>query len=394
MKITGVRTVLYETMLARRLGDANSPAGRDRSASVAVFVETDEDLTGLALASPAARHDIHALVDGLLIGEDPRGVRGLWKRMVDLVFKGGNLGAVSAAISAIDIALWDLKAKAGSEPLWRTLGASTRRVKAYASGIGMPLADDDLAQFYAGMACRGISAGKLKVGLDDEADLRRLGVMRDALTKSGKRPVLLVDSNEYWSPKQAIRHIRRYEEDYDITWAEEPARRWDYRGLRRVSRSVKAAVATGENLDNIGQFMSLIAHEAVDVVQVGSGTSGITGAMQVAHTAYGFELPVSMMNCTGNLMAHLAAALPNHMMMEVVAAETGEIINADNHLENGHIVLGDSPGLGISFCEKALNAAAVDAVSPGAGPSPWGRRRGAGLYEVPFEKTKDADESD
>jgi L-alanine-DL-glutamate epimerase-like enolase superfamily enzyme len=295
------------------------------------------------------------------------------------------VGAVGAAISAIDVALWDLKAKANGEPLWVTLGAPDGRVRAYASGIDMPLPDGELADFYANAADRGIAAGKLKVGLDEEVDLRRIGIMRDALVRSGKKPVLLVDANEYWSPKQAIRHIRRYEERYDITWAEEPARRWDYRWLRRVSQGVRAAVATGENLDNIGQFMPLIANEAVDVVQVGMGTTGITGAMQVAHTAHGFELPVSMMNCPGNLMAHLAAALPNHMMMEVVAPGSGGIIQADNTIIDGDIVLGDSPGLGISFDADALAGAAVDSVSSGAGPSPWGRRVGAGLYEVPVD---------
>ena len=389
MRITGVRTVLYEVALARRLGDANSPGGRDRSPSVAVFIETDEDVEGVSVAAPAARTHIHSLVEDLLFGHDPRGVRGHWKRMVDKVFKGGNLGIQGDALSAIDVALWDLKAKARDEPLWRTLGASTRHVKAYASGIDMPLSDDQLRAFYENMADKGISAGKLKVGLDEAADLRRIGIMREALSKSGEEPVLLVDANEYWSAKQAIRHVRRFEEHFDITWVEEPARRWDYRGLRRVSRSVKAAVATGENLDNIGQFMPLIANEAVDIVQVGRGTSGITGAMQVAHLAYGFELPVSMMNCPGNHMAHLAAALPNHMMMEVVAADPDTVIKADNHIEDGWIVLGDAPGLGISFDEEKLKEASVDVVSRGAGPSPWGRRRGAGLYEVPSDASDD-----
>jgi L-alanine-DL-glutamate epimerase-like enolase superfamily enzyme len=383
MRVTGVRTVLYEAPLARRLGDANSPRGRGFGAAVAVFLDTDDGLTGISIAPPGARADVHALVEGVLVEADPRGVRGLWKRMVDRAFKGGNLGTVGSALSALDVALWDLKAKANEEPLWRTLGAARGRVRAYASGIDMPLSDEELARFYESMAAAGVSAGKLKVGLDEEMDLRRIGVMRDALARSGKKPVLLVDSNEYWSPKQAIRHIRRYEDHFDITWAEEPARRWDYRGLRRVSRSVKAAVASGENLDNVGQFMPLIANEAIDVVQVGMGTSGITGAMQVAHLAHGFELPVSVMNCPGNLMAHLAASLPNHMMMEVVDAGSGGVMRADNRIEDGHIVLGDSPGLGIAFNPDALAASAVDTVSPGAGPSPWGRRQGAGLFEVP-----------
>jgi L-alanine-DL-glutamate epimerase-like enolase superfamily enzyme len=350
---------------------------------VAVFIDTDEKLTGISLASPAAAPHIHTMVDSLLIGRDPRGVRGLWKTMVDAVFKGGSRGIAGDAISAIDVALWDLKAKVNDEPLWKTLGASTRRVKAYASGIDLPLSDGELRAFYSGMAQMGMSVGKLKVGLDPESDLRRIGIMQEALATSGKKPGLLVDANEYWSPKQAIRHLRFFEQHYDLTWAEEPARRWDYRGLRKVSQSIRAAVATGENLDDISEFMPLIANEAVDVVEVGRGTSGITGALQVAHLAYAFELPVSMMNSPGNLMAHLAAALPNHMMMEVIDAGRDEPFHIDNRIEDGWIVLGDAPGLGIAFDDARLAEHAVKAPAPEAAPSPWGRRRGAGLYEVP-----------
>ena len=208
MKITGVRTRLYEFEMARPLGDANSPKGRRRTAQVAVFIETDESITGVSLASPAAQPHIHALVSNLLVGRDPRGVRGLWKIMADFVFKGGNSGIMGDALSAVDVALWDAKAKANGEPLWKTLGASTRRVRAYASGLDLPLSDDELRVYYEGMAAQGIFAGKLKVGLDREMDLRRLQIMHDALARSGKKPALMIDSNEYWSPKQAIRHIR------------------------------------------------------------------------------------------------------------------------------------------------------------------------------------------
>lgn len=382
MKITGVRTKLYEIELKRPIGDANNPIGRKRMASLAVFIDSDEGITGVSLGSPGARAHIHGMVENLLVGRDPRGVRGLWKRMVDFVFKGGNRGIAGDALSSIDVALWDLKAKANNEPLWKTLGASTRCVKAYASGLDLPLSDTELRAYYESMAKLGMSAGKLKVGLDPEHDLRRIGIMQEALATSGKKPTLLIDSNEYWSPKQAIRHIRFFEEHYDLTWVEEPARRWDYRGLRKVSQSVRAAVATGENLDEIGDFMPLIANEAVDIVEVGSGASGITGALQIAELAYAFELPVSVMNCPANFMAHLAAALPNHIMMEVLGAGRDVLMRVDNHIENGWIVLGDKPGLGIEFDEEKLAAALVDRPSPEAGSSLWGRRRGAGLYEV------------
>lgn len=382
MKITGVRTILYEFAMKRSLGDANSPKGRTRASSLAVFIDSDEGVTGISYGSPAARSHIHSMVDQLLVGRDPRGVRGHWQKMDDVVFKGNNRGIVNDAICAIDVALWDLKAKVNNEPLWKTLGASTRRVRAYASGIDLSLSDEELAEFYRGMAAQGIQTGKLKVGLDREMDLRRLGIMHDALATSGKTPILTIDSNEYWSPKQAIRNIRFFEQHYELMWAEEPARRWDAKGLRQVSRAINAAVATGENLDHVSEFMPLITQEAVDIVQVGFGTAGITGALQVAEVANAFDLPVAMMNCPANLMAHAAAVIPNHVMMEVVDFGNDIAMIADQKIEDGWIVLGDSPGLGIEYDMDKLNALAVEKPSPGSWASPWGRRRGAGLLEV------------
>lgn len=382
MKITGVRTKLFEMALDRPLGDSNGPDGRDWMPSLAVWIDTDDGLTGTAIGGAGSQGHIQSLVNSLLVGHDPRGVRGLWKKMVDFAFKGGNKGLINDAIGTIDTALWDLKAKANGEPLWKTLGASTRRVKAYASGIDLCLSDQAIGDFYGEMAALGMSAGKLKVGLDREADLRRLGIMRDALAKSGKRPELLIDSNEYWSPKQAIRNIQFLESHHEIVWAEEPARRWDYRGLRKVSQGIKAAVATGENLDDIGEFMFLVANEAVDVLNIGVGNSGITGALQIADLAYAFELPVTMMNCPGNFMAHLAAALPNHWMMEVVGAGREKVLEVDNHIEDGWIVLGDKPGLGIEFKEDVLESWAAEQPTGSPKTMLWGRRRGAGLFEV------------
>lgn len=382
MKITGVRTLLYQFETKRPLGDANNPQGGKKSSHLAVWIDTDEGISGVTISSGSARRQIHTFVEGLLVGADPRGVKGLWQRLVDRVFKGNNRGTVNDAISAIDVALWDLKAKINNEPLWKTLGASNRRVRAYASGLDMPLSDDELRGFYEEMAGMGINAGKLKVGLDPDADLRRIGIMHDALATSGKKPALMVDANEYWSPKQAIRHLKRFEQHYDLFWAEEPARRWDYRGLRKVSQSINAAVATGENLDHVSEFTPLVANEAVDVIQIGRGASGITGGLQVADLAYAFEIPVSVMNCPGSFMAHFAAALPNHIWMEVFNAGRTVGMKVDTHIEDGWIVLGDSPGLGITFDETLIQQLAVADPTAHDTSLPAGRRRGAALYEV------------
>ena len=382
MKITGIRTLLFEHDMARPLGDANSPRGRSQYAALAVFLECDAGLTGLALAEPGADAMLHSMTRDLLTGRDPRGVLGLWQRMADFAFKGGNRGVITDVIGALDVALWDLKAKANGEPLWKTLGASSRAVKAYASGIDLTLSDAEIRGFYQTQAARGIAIGKLKVGLDRESDLRRIGIMREALATAGKDPALLIDSNEYWSPKQAIQHIRYFERQHEIFWAEEPARRWDVAGLRKVSDSVNAAVATGENLDDAADFRPLIAERAADILQIGVGTGGITGAMRVAHMADGFDLPVSVMNCPGNYMAHFAAALPNHIWMEVVDAGREAVFQHDSRVEDGYIILGDSPGNGIQFDMEALERYRVTQQSAAAAPSPWGRRPGAGLYPL------------
>jgi len=380
MKVTGFRQQSYHFTMGRRIGDANGPVGSDRGGGSLLYIDTDEGVTGISLGGgPAVR-----AFEPLIVGEDPRGVAGLWKKMCDYAFKGGVEGQSKAAIGAIDVALWDLKAKINGEPLWRTLGASNPRVKAYASGIDLCLSDDDLRAFYRRMAEAGVDGGKLKVGLDMEEDLRRLQIVKEELSRANPRPYLMIDSNEYWSPKQAIRAICEIEQSFDLTWVEEPARRWDYRGLRKVSQSVKAAVATGENLNGAQDFYPLLLNEAADIYEVGAGTTGITGAMQVAQMCAGFELPVAMMNCPANYMAHLAAALPNHMMMEVVDPGREPCFTFDNKIEDGFIVLGEAPGLGITIDDEKLTQLQQPIPrKEWQDPQPFIRREGAGLWIKP-----------
>jgi L-alanine-DL-glutamate epimerase-like enolase superfamily enzyme len=379
VKITGYRYETYLMKLDRPIADCNLPEGLDLLPGSVLYLETDEGVTGLSLGFGV--EGVAALFH-LIEGEDPREVMHLWMKINDYIHKLGNEGAANAALSSIDIALWDLKAKLAGEPLWRTLGAAEGRVKAYASGLDYCLPDDELFTFYRRMADKGIAGGKLKVGLDIEADIRRLGIMREALSVASERPSLMIDSNEYWSPKQSVRYIRRMEEQFDLAWAEEPARRWDYEGLRLVSQQVSAAVATGENVNSIADFYPLVANQAVDVLNIAAGHSGITGCRQVAHLAQVYGLPVSMMNCQAEFMAHAAAALPNHVGMEVVDPGREQCLRFDSHIEDGYIILGDSPGLGIEIDEAAL--AALQANPPqGRGQFPFARREGAGRYIVP-----------
>ena len=373
MRITGYRIQSYVMKMDRSIGDANFPVGEDLMPGSILWIETDIGLEGVAPCSG----DVGSLFH-LIEGHDPREVVSLWRKMVDATHKGG-LGIVSEAVSAIDIALWDLKAKVIEEPLWRLWGAMEGRVKGYASCIGYCLSNDELFGFYRRMAERGIDGGKLKVGLNLEADLHRIEIMREALSIVCERPKLMLDVNEYWSPKQAIRLLDLIEQKFDIVWIEEPARRWDVEGLRLVSSNVKAAVATGENLRTISEVSPLIRGEAVDILNISAMQSGFTGCRQIANLAHAFELPVSMMNCQANFMAHLAAALPNHLAMEVVDPGREHCLNYSSTVDDGFILLNEDPGLGLSIDADALDSLISN---PPAREStfPFPRREGAGLY--------------
>jgi L-alanine-DL-glutamate epimerase-like enolase superfamily enzyme len=384
MKVTGVKTTLYAYELDRCMGDANSPSGRVRGSGCVVELLTDEELTGVAVATGGAISLIKRLVEGVLTGSDPRSVQGLFQRMNDVHFKGGHDGLVNDAIAALDVALWDLKAKIYGEPLWKILGGDQRPIHCYASGIELPMSDHGMSEWYSRMHNDyGFRGGKLKVGLEQDADLRRIGLMQDALGGAEAQPMLLIDANEYWSPKQAIRKVREMEELFDLTWVEEPARRWDFRGLRRVKDGVKTAVCAGENLDILGDFLAYFHHDSVDVIQVSYGMGGITCALQIADAAYGHDLPVTLGGSPGMIHAHLASIMPNFMTMEVVDPEPKDgVFTTDVRIEDGRAYPGDRPGNGLQIDYDALERQRVEVIPAGAGPSPLGRREGAGLYEV------------
>ncbi|MYI55723.1 MAG: mandelate racemase/muconate lactonizing enzyme family protein [Acidimicrobiia bacterium] len=384
MRITGVETVLYDYELSRPIGDVNIPTGMSRRTDLAVFIGTDEGPQGVAVASRLGAGAIPMLSEAV-IGEDPLGHRGLWERMIRGSFKPGNEGATAIGIAAIDNALWDLRAKIAGVPLWRFLGALEPRVLAYASGLDGPLTDDELRAYYESMAARGVRAGKLKVGFGVETDLRRLAVMHEALGGDAAEPTLLVDANEFWSPKQAVRAMRALERRFDIAWCEEPVIRTDLDGLRDVSRAINAAVATGENLKDIHLFAALLRHGAADIVQVNPNMAGLTTCLRAAELAQAFDRPVSLMNSAGRYGAHLAAALPNHTMMEVLEAGRDATFTFDSTITDGWIILGDTPGAGITFDLEALERYRVDHPHLLNARLAAGRHPRAGVREHPDE---------
>ena len=378
MRITGFRTLNTVQEWGRPVGDANGGFADGLTPVPILLVDTDEGITGVGLGPHTDAETVFAAIDG----EDPRGVIALYDRMLRQTFKTGHAGAVFGTIGAFDTALWDIKAQAAGEPLWRLLGGRDRRVPAYASGLDIDLTDAELVTVYQTYAEHGLRAAKLKGGLDIDRDRHRLTlvyeVLADADAGRGPRPALMLDATESWTRKQAVRHVSELERTLDLTWVEEPVRRWDAEGMAVVGRGIRASVASGENLTGLEQFRPLLAAGALDVVQTGA-VWGITHFLRVATLAHAHDLPVSPVGTTPVGLLHAATATPNHLASELQDLHPPHGVHLDLHVEDGQYVLGDSTGIGIQVDEHLIRTASPRPAtpthdSPNVRPESAGRR--------------------
>ena len=161
----------------------------------------------------------------------------------------------------------------------------------------------------------------------------------------------MLDANESWNRKQAVRHVGELERTLDLIWVEEPVRRWDAEGLAAVGRGIRAAVATGENLTGLEQYRPLLAAGAVDIVQT-AAVWGVTHFLRVAALAHAHDLPVSPIGTNPVGLLHAATSVPNHIASELQDLQPPVGVAVDLHVEDGAFVLGDAPGLGIRVDEE------------------------------------------
>jgi L-alanine-DL-glutamate epimerase-like enolase superfamily enzyme len=260
--------------------------------------------------------------------------------------RGGNIRA-SLFGQAVNQALWDLQGKELGLPLYRLLGATRDRVRAYASGLDYHLAMDEYRAFFAQAARRGFSAFKIKVGHPDLSwDLARLGALVEVV---GQGATIMVDANEAWSPKEAIRRAHAYRDaGFDIYWIEDPCLRDDFAGLARVVEAVPFAhINSGEYLDLHGK-RQLMERRAVDILNV---HGDISGTLQAAALAAEYGLPVSLGNTPLELGVHLAAALPECGWLEYSFQDYTQLVEQPIEFVDGYAVAPDRPGHGLSLAE-------------------------------------------
>lgn len=307
---------------------------------------------------------VNDLIAPILVGREAGAIEQNW----DLVYREllliGRRGALLRALSAVDIALWDLAAKAAGRPLRELLGGVADVVEAY--GSGGYYRPGDPVQLVTGEVERYVALGfqdyKMKFGgLPLADDVARVAAAREAL---GPDRRLALDINNGWNDvTEAMRAIAAVEE-FDIWWVEEPFLPDDIRSHRRLNQRSPIAIATGEIEATRWAFAELIEQEAADILQPDACVcGGVTEWIRIARTAESFGIPVAP-HWHANLHAELAACTPNCITVEYFALVEGiynfeALVEKPLEVADGKIVLGSAPGIGFDLDQDQLERYSV-----------------------------------
>lgn len=268
---------------------------------------------GFSYADAATARLIHDTLKPRVVGSEALNIAGIWQAMVDSIRNLGRPGVASMAIAAVDIALWDLKAKLLQLPLVRLLGAVRSSVPIYGSGGFTSYTLQQLQNQLGHWSGSGIARVKMKVGRDAHADVERVKQARAAI---GDATALFVDANGAYSRKQALAMAEVFSQ-HGVSWFEEPVSSDDLDGLRLIRDRAPAGmdIAAGEYGYDTPYFSRMLSAGAVDVLQAdATRCAGITGFMRVAALCEAHNLPLSA-HCAPSVHAHpgCAAQVVRHL---------------------------------------------------------------------------------
>jgi L-alanine-DL-glutamate epimerase-like enolase superfamily enzyme len=360
-KIKNVETGFYRIPLSVTLTD--STHGEIRAFElITVRVRDADGAEGVGYTYTVGRNGgavadiLRREIPEVVAREEADDSEAIWQRVWWALHYGGRGGASVLALSAFDIALWDLKARRAGLPLWRLLGGYDPRVPCYAGGIDLELSIEDLLKQTDDNLGKGFRAIKMKVGRTDLAsDVARVKAMRQHLRDGFP---LMADANMKWTVEEAIRAARAFQ-PYDLTWLEEPTIPDDIAGHRRILVQGGIPIAAGENLRTLWEFKNYIAAEAVsypepDVTNCG----GVTAFMKIARLAEAFNLPLTS-HGAHDITVHLLAACPNRFYLEAHGFGLDRYIEHPLRLEEGMAIAPTRAGHGVNFDWKALAALAA-----------------------------------
>jgi L-alanine-DL-glutamate epimerase-like enolase superfamily enzyme len=286
--------------------------------------------------------------------KNPFSISPLWNEMNVAVRNFGHSGIAASAIAAVEIALWDLKAKILNLPLVKLLGSAREKIPVYGSGGFTSYSEKQLREQFQKWVGEGISMVKMKIGREPDHDESRVKSARKAI---GEKAKLFVDANGAFTPKQALNFAEKFSEQ-NVAWLEEPVSSDDLRGLNflRERAPAQIEIAAGEYNYDLWQAQKMLDARAVDVLQADATRCGITGFLQMANLCDAFEIPLS---------AHTAPALHAHLCCAATRAEHVEYFHDHVRIEqlffdgattrhkNGFLQPDFSaPGLGLEFKKK------------------------------------------
>lgn len=335
--------------------------------AVLVRVRSSGGLTGWGeahhgRAPTAIAAIINETLAGGLAGMDGCDVVGLNARMARMAQLTQGSGAAAAlAISGIDMALWDLRARAVGWPLCRLLGGVPRPVPAYGGGVAMGWDDPDaLASEAAGLVARGFRALKQRAGQDAALDLQRLAAVRAAV---GEDVVVLADANALYTMADALR-VGRALPDLGVGWLEEPFMPQEMRLYRDLARQVAVPLAAGENLFTRQEFAHLIETGAVGILQPDlSKAGGLTETLRIAGLAAAHGLMIhphaAMSGLNAAATLHMLCAIENGGYLEADASRFNPLRDdlvrgAPALASNGTLTPTEAPGLGVDVDETFI----------------------------------------
>jgi L-alanine-DL-glutamate epimerase-like enolase superfamily enzyme len=356
MKITHVTTRVLRTPADNPLV-VGLPEPTDTREFVTLELGTNQGLVGLGLTffgaalTPALKVAVDTLA-GLVVGDDPSNTEAIAAKLRRAAGSSGPGGIFSLALSAVDIACWDLKGKAAGKSVCALLGDLRDRVPTYASGALMrqhPV--DYLAKAGPRLVDMGFRQMKMQCGSEPTVagSVERVRVMREVI---GPDIDLMCDINQLWSVHQAIDVGTRIA-DYHLFWLEDPTAHDDYRGLARIADALVTPIAAGEYHYGIVPFRHLLEAHSIDIVMIDLlRAGGITQWMKIAGMAEAFNLPV-VSHLIPEVHVHLVAAIPNGLTVEYMPW-TLRLYEEAPALEGGRLVVPKKPGLGLAFDQAAI----------------------------------------
>lgn len=290
---------------------------------------------------------IETLSRTALLGQDPRANAYLWREMLKRA--GDDLQARLCA-AALDVALWDLRATIDNEPLWRKIGGAKKPANIHFSiGDHAEISGDENRRFMQAISDAGFREGRLDSPLDAEDLPVRIERLASALAGDKQPPAIYVNARRQGALKDAVAAIRKLEQRFDITGIEAPCPIWDAAGVRKASENIKAAVFNDLSAYGRERLLPLFREHCLNIVQLSIFRDGVSGVLELADAAFGYELPVIIAATPGNIGAHFAGALPYFMSLEVAELAGAQTLPSKTTISNGWAAPGDAPGLGINW---------------------------------------------